>query len=104
MGQQIPAMLMGSAAEGGGAGGQASLGSRTKRGPLFLTPLQTPYRPLQGLLLLSDFLGFGLRICETEKEVPQCLPTCSPAQGIQARPRWEQKGLCQPLSHRTVEL
>ena len=76
MGQQIPAALMGSAAEGGGAGRQAHWAPGPRGGPLFLTPPRTPHRPLQGLLVFSDFLGFNLLICETDREVLQCLPTC----------------------------
>lgn len=49
MGQQIPAMLMGSEAEGGGAGRLAALGTRTRRGPplpdTLIGPLQTPAGP-----------------------------------------------------------
>lgn len=70
MGQQIPAVLMGSAAEGGGAGRQAHWALGPRGHSLFLT---APHSPPQGL---SDLLGFSLLICEIDREVLQCLPAC----------------------------
>lgn len=62
MGQQIPAELMGSMAEGGGAGEQAALGSRTQRGTAL------PDTPTDHPQTSAALTSFSVLIYETEKE------------------------------------
>lgn len=91
MGQGIPAMLMGSAAEGGGAG-RPHWAPGSGGGPLFLTPARPPNRLGQGLLLLlSDLLGFSSLICETDGG--RFHSACPPAKGIQARQMGAERAL-----------
>lgn len=73
MGQQIPAMLLGSAAEGGGAC-RGTRGSGTQRG---LSLPDTPVEPLTDLHKASlSSLTFWASICSTVKQTGRFCSVC----------------------------